>query len=278
MKLLVPLSLVFGMIFFSCATETTNDSIQETSQITDTTVIVDSIIDQIIEIEVDPKRNVIDVEKLFSKASENFELPLKIDSSFLEKYALQGEDSEYNLNGQEVKHLGFSFPTEANISNSKSWQIKTFTEIDSLKKNGGYDDYLSALDIGQTKYSAANAFGKVNVNEQSIILLWSLDFSTYEACPYGYGTFIFGTVFTNNTATNTSLLAEKSGGGDPPAWGDDYTESELNDSTIAIYRLERWGEEDYETGEEYVEKREMRELLELSPYGLNVLEKDDFDY
>lgn len=277
MKFILPIGLFLSLYLFSCGSSSIDASVENNSEQPDTTK-VDSVIEEVIEIEVDPNRNVIDVEKLFSKAKTTFELPLKIDSTFLEKHAVTGEESRYNLSSEEAKHLGFSFPNDANLSSSESWQIRKFIQIDSFKQINKYEEYLAGLDIGQTKYAIANVFGKVKVNDITEILLWSTDYATYEACPYGYGTYIFGTIFTNFTATQTTILAQKSGGGDPPAWGDDYLESEITDSTIAIYRLEKWGAEDYDTGEEYTEKREMRELLELSPYGLKVLEKDSYDY
>ncbi|MEO9533459.1 MAG: hypothetical protein ABJG68_00560 [Crocinitomicaceae bacterium] len=278
MKTLIPLSLLFTVFVFSCTNEGTVDSGQNSnSEDPDTSTVLDSIVDEIIQIPVDSNRRKIDVSALFDKATENFELPLKIDSTFLEKYAITGDDAEYNLTYQEAQHLGFSFP-DGNLSNSQKWQIQTFVNMDSLKQSNKLEDYLSSLDIGQARYATANMFGKVKVSDQTTILLWSSDYATYEACPYGEGVYIFGTVFTNQTATQTSLLGQESGGGDAPVWGDEYLESEITDSTISIYRLETWGEEDYETGEEIIEKREMHEVLGLSAYGLMVLEKDDYDY
>jgi hypothetical protein len=265
MKKLFPVFAIAPFLFSCGGTEETTNDLVENQDSTQ----IDSMIVETIEIEVDPNRIVIDVDELLAKSEETFELPLVVDSAFVSSYVTNDEE-DYNLSMDEAKYMSFDF-VENDITSMADYIVPIFIRLDSLKVNGGYDDYQSTLDIGGTRYSNGNVIGKVEISEQSIMLLWTISYATYEACPYGQGTYVYGTVFTNSVGTNTALIAELSGGGDPPAWGDTKIEAEINDSTIVHHMLDRWGEEDWESGEEIVEVREKDFTLKITPYGLKAI-------
>ena len=271
------LSLCSIVVISSCSNEVqTND--KNTNNESDSLALDTLFSDTLILLEPDPNRVEIDVAALIAKSEETFELPLMIDSSFIEKYALQEEDADYNLTSVEAKYLGFSFP-EGDLVSGGGWRLNTFIEIDSIKKAGGYEEYLNNLDLGQARYCIGHVIGKVDFNSQSTLLIWNLDYATYEACPYGYGTYIFGTIFTNGVGTNTCMLAESSGGGDPPSWGESYMQSEIVDTNITVTNLDTWGEDGDNGEDDYVETQDRTEILSISSLGFKVIKKGgDYSY
>lgn len=259
-------------LLLSC-NETNKNEVQEGRSDTTQIVVEDTInTDTLIIIKQSDLREEIDVSKLLVKSNQSFELPLLIDSTFIEKYALQGEEAEYNLTYPEAKYLGFEFP-DGDLVSGGSWRINTFINIDSMKSVGAYEDYLESLDLGQARYCIGQVIGNITINPQSQMLIWNLDYATYEACPYGYGTYVFGTIFTNGVGTNTCLLAEDSGGGDPPSWGEGYMQSEITDTTITVLNIDTWGEYGDDGEDDFVEKQERTEVLSFDSYGFTVVKK-----
>ena len=264
--------VAIAVILVACSgSEESND--QSTEILTDTTSVDTLTMADTIQIKVDPNRPQIDIAKLIDKASTAFELPLNIDSSFIAINCAMEEDADYNMTMQEAEYLRYSF-VENNSTGNSTYDVTNFIFMDSLSQAGeeAYNDYQSSLDLGMTRYSVANVIGKAEVSEVSFLLFWFTDYATYEACPYGWGTCLYATLFTKDVATNTVLIGEYSGGGDPPAWGDDLITSEITPEQILIKSRERWGEEDYDTGEEITEVRERESDIEITPYGMVTLE------
>lgn len=277
MKIKPIIPFLIGLLLLSCGGETVNSENGE-EFISDSLSIDSASVDTLIELEIDPNRPEIDVEKLLAKTNQEFELPLLIDSTFIEKYALTGEDAKYNLSSKEAKYLSFSF-TEGDLVSGGGWRINTFIEIDSIKKAGKYEGYLNQLDLGQARYCIGHVIGKVAMNTQTTLLLWNLDYATYEACPYGYGTYVYGTIITNGVGSNTCLIAEKSGGGDPPSWGDTYMQSELTDSSLTTFCLDSWGEYGYDGEDDFTETQERTELVKVNSFGFELIKRGgDYNY
>jgi hypothetical protein len=254
MKRILILSPCFLVIFLiSCSGETQNE-VTDQAEVVDT-LLQDSIILDSIIIEIDANRNVIDVENLFSKTDQTFELPLIIDSTFISKYA---SEEKSNLSFEEARHLNFSF-ADGNVTSIGRWKVETFIRMDSSSNRSDDNWYPD--------YSNGNVIGKIETSDQTSILLWCVDYASEGQCPWSAGTYVFGTIFT--------VLGEESEGGDPPVWGESFLESEIKDSTISLHRTDVFVEEDYETGEEIIEETEMNELLKWTPYGIEVLEKEE---
>lgn len=277
MKIKPIIPFLIALLLLSCGGETVNSENGE-EFISDSLSIDSASLDTLIELEIDPNRPEIDVEKLLAKTNQEFELPLLVDSVFIEDNAVTGQEANYNLTYLEARYLGFSFP-EGDLVSSGHWNIETFIKLDSLKTNGGYDDYQANIDIGQTRYSVGQVIGKLRINSQTVMLLWSLDYATYEACPWGAGTYIFGTLFTNNVGINTCLLGENSGGGDPPSWGETYMQSDLTDSTLTTFCLDSWGEYGYDGEDDYTETQERTELVKVNSFGFELIKRGgDYNY
>lgn len=260
-RILILSPCLLVILLASCSGESQNETTDEL-QVADTASLDSMVIDSII-IEIDANRNVIDVESLFSKTDQTFELPLIIDSTFISKYA---SEEKSNLSFQEARHLNFSF-ADGNVTTIGRWQVETFIRMDSSSNRS--DDHWFP------DYSNGNVIGKIETSDQTSILLWCVDYASEGQCPWSAGTYVYGTIFTNGVATMTTVLGEESAGGDPPVWGESFLESEIKDSTISLHRTDVFGEEDYETGEEILEETEMNELLKWTPYGIKVLEKEE---
>lgn len=213
----------------------------------------------------------VNVNALLEKADQEYQLPFKIDSTFISGFTGEAED-EYDLTAAEAKYLAIN-KLDNEITDMAGYNISTFIKLDSIKNSGDWDDYQSTLDLGMARYSNGNVVGTVQIDEHLQILLWSIDYATYEACPYGSGTYIFGTLFALNHALNTCLLGEMSGGGDPPAWGDTRAYAEITSEMISITSLDRSGEEDYD-GMDFVDKREFQYEISMSLDGF-VVEKTE---
>ena len=64
-----------------------------------------------------------------------------------------------------------------------------------------------------------------------------------------------------------AVLSAMSGGGDPPVWGDTFINSEITEDGISSDKTDRFGEEDYESGEEIVEETKNTYLINYSSEG-----------
>jgi hypothetical protein len=223
----------------------------------DTTAIDTANVDTLI-IEENPDRISIDAAALLAKAETVYDLPLIIDSAFISSWRSEGgEEAESEITNAEAQYLSFDF-VENDPTSMAEYDVKTFINLDSLKIKGEYEDYQASLDLGQARYSVAMVVGKTSVNQNQTMLIWATDYATYEACPYGYGTCVFGTLFTGNVAHNTVLLGEISGGADAPYWGSTLVTSEVTATAITTKKIQENGgdEVDPETGEEIIERGE----------------------
>lgn len=164
-------------------------------------------------------------DKLFKPLT----LPLRIDTNFILEV-----DTNERIPYQQVRQLGTNF-LKTEMSGSLAYDINTFCEIDSLKHVGAYEAYLEKLDIGMTKISISFKSGVIDLKNGAKLFIWGIHNSSYEACPYFAGTTIIGT-FMNAEKKNTHfVIGEISGGGDPPATGNDEVTAKLDENgTITI--------------------------------------------
>lgn len=161
----------------------------------------------------------VSIDTVFSSACfdlkdfKKLELPLKIDST----YILQVDTSD-KVHYYQIRNLKSHFPDTLFKTGLHS-MINEFCEIDSLKENGAFEEYLKKIDIGMTKSSIAFKIGYLTLPTGTNVFLWGIEYSSYEACPYFSGKILVAT-YVNESGKNSSfLIAESSGAGDPPATG-----------------------------------------------------------
>ncbi len=143
---------------------------------------------------------------------------------YLDKDSLVNLPEDYPLNLEQIEFLTTNFtPLEKN----EGYYIGKGIEIYKLKANGTYDAYLDSLDLAQVKDIVAYPYGRIELNE-ALGILWRLDFSSYEACPYYSGTELYLSVIADGKCVKSILLAEEWAGGDPPAFGEFYTQLDID--------------------------------------------------
>jgi len=182
------------------------------------------------------------IEKVFNelKTSEYI-----VDSTFFNSLNLEKYKS---LKTKEVKLLSEKYLNfEGNLND---FVINDFFFIDSLKDNNAYDGYAENIDIGMVKISQAFALHKFILLDK-LILTWGIYYSTYEACPYGAGTYIFLSVFKDGKLQKTYNIGEDSGGGDAPYWSETKMYSVLdNTGKISVKTVSQTGGDTDEKGNE----------------------------
>jgi hypothetical protein len=235
------LPILFTVFAFACGTEAEEDEVTET---------VDPIIEETIDTAsvepiVEPVAEIgDDLQAILDKSDTTYSLPYNVDTNFVHaiNYLERSDESALSyLNGQYL--------AERLLENSPTFNgeyyIKIFCELDSLKSVGAYEEYVRNLDIGMMQVADAFVEGMIQLNDQKQVLLWSINYSTYEACPFASGAAVYGTLLDNYEVINTMLLAEVSSGGDPPSWGDTNVSTEITSALeIETYWINRSGEDE----------------------------------
>jgi hypothetical protein len=123
---------------------------------------------------------------------------IRLDSLGIEK--IFADSSLMVINASEIKDLTQNLADTSLFAGLDDG----FIRLDSIKKAGGYEDYLSKLDIGMYKDIRAIYYKKYDISASKSLNLWGFDYSSYEACPYANGKVIF--VNTVENGKNVSCV------------------------------------------------------------------------
>jgi len=225
-----------SLFIFACGGTTSNEEIDHFDQAIDT--IEETAIDTL-KAEVIAIPN--EIAELLKNFRDTFELPLTVDSTFIQERndGDQLESSQFNY--QTVRDLiqnGFANgPAE-----EQKYMLNATIEIDSLKSINAYEDYLSSIDIGMLQDVVYNGHGIIIFPNNRHLLIWTMNYSSYKACPYYTGTVVFGTLLDRYQIMNTIELAEITSSGDPPAFGETAADSEVSEDKITTKYREAYGE------------------------------------
>ncbi len=137
-------------------------------------------------------------------------LPFTVDTALL--FRIEKCDS---LGGFEIKTLAANC-FKHDLIGGLEYDLKTFYQIDSIKAAGKYKQYCDSLDIGMTKISTARAINEIQLDPNTLILVWGLRTSSYEACPYSSTWSVYFTVIYKGNVAETFLLGEYISAGDAP--------------------------------------------------------------
>ncbi len=232
----------------SCGSETQadNGTIElETPEVIEDTTTVEVV--EEIPIEINEH-----LQTILDKSDTTYQLPFNVDTSFVKALDFTQKSTQSSLNFENGRYLAKRTVENAPTFNA-TYNIEIFCEIDSLKAEGAYEDYVSNLDIGMMQESDAYVEGLIEIDSSKLIVLWSITYSTYEACPFGSGTLVLGTLLNNYEVQNTMLFAEVSQGSDPPSWGETQNSTTITtDLNLSTYYLSLSGDSD----EGYVDKIE----------------------
>jgi len=175
-------------------------------------------------------------DDLIGRVNNTLDVPYVLDHKKIE--ALGQSDNE--LSQQEVVLL-----TEHLVENEDfgfiKYRIESYFEVQKIIDSIGEDAYMEDIDLGMTQNCDAYVNKKVNLTENRSLLIWSLDYSTYEACPYYAGTYVLATLCVDGKVSHTVFVGESSGGGDAPVWSSIEMSSTITQETIDVVFYEEVG-------------------------------------
>ncbi|MBK7130914.1 MAG: hypothetical protein IPM74_18185 [Crocinitomicaceae bacterium] len=231
----------------------------ETTKPVDTTAI--EVIDSVIL----DSNIIIDTDALMAKYSSGAALPFIPDSTWLADVELS--DSNL-LTANEAIYLSYGYVT-SDISYHATTCVDDFVFFDSLKQHDEYDAYIETVGLGQMVISDAYVVQKLLVNDSTELLLWLVDYATYEACPYSAGRVLYASIWRNGHITSSTIIGEDSGGGDAPYWGGTSVLPNFTSTGFTVTRKEINGEGEVdENDNEIVTTEQYDFILEISPEGV----------
>lgn len=116
---------------------------------------------------------------------------IKLDSLGIENFF--ADSTLKNISASEIKDLTQNLPDTSLFAGLDDG----FLRLDSIKKAGGYENYLSKLDIGMYKDIRAVHFNDIKLSNSASLKFWGFDYSSYEACPYSNGKVVFISKFVD---------------------------------------------------------------------------------
>ena len=164
--------------------------------------------------------------------------------------------SDNVLSQEEVELLSQYMMIKPGFSDIES-RLDSYFYYNQLIDSIGEEAYQNQIDLGMTQYFDAYLHYRVNLSKKKYLLIWSLDYGTYEACPYYEGQYILGTLCADGKISNTVFLGEDSGGGDPPYMSSVFAGSDVWDTYIEVKLFEEFTE-DSEISEEDEDHTETR--------------------
>jgi hypothetical protein len=208
---------------------------------------------------------------IYNKVDTTFFAPFSVDSIFIGM--VQNNDNNIDsstLTRGEVLFLTTSI-NDYLPNTYLSEYFNHFNKLDSLIINNKYNEYIDQLDIGMIKICNAYINGQLKLSTDLKMILWSLNYSTYEACPYTSGTKIIGTLFYNENITNTIQIGEISGGGDAPMYWDTEIYSLINKQQMTTHLIYIVGEMEEEDNGDYIEFKDTTYHINISNSGFEVI-------
>jgi len=249
-----------GLLLSSCGGESaTSENVTDTAK-TDIAALV-------------PENDEIN-QALLEKFKISTELPFVQDSVYLANLSYSDTNA---LTVDEAKYLSFGF-VDSDVSYRGLSPVDDFYFFDSLKVNDGYESFMEVIDIGMMIRSDAFIAQKVIVDDSTSILLWIVDYATYEACPYASGKVLYASVLRNNVVTSCTILGEDSSGADAPIWSETLSLLSLTKAGYWVSKRDRncAGEVDAEENDlvdessiDYILIIDAKGVWKLEPVGLD---------
>ena len=221
-----------------------------------------------IELEL-PGESSAELQELLKYFQDSMNTPLLLDSNYIQEKAGQ---EETKLSFEQLKQLtleGFA----NSIAQENEYLIKAAIRIDSLKLINEYEAYVEKIDIGMIQEASSFGNGLLELTPNRKLLIWQINYKTYEACPFAEGSIVFGTLLENTEIGGTIQLAEKSSGGDPPAWNETFVHAEINENEIEQHKYQLFGEMN-EDGENFIETTESNYRILIDSTGIVERELD----
>lgn len=181
------------------------------------------------------------LKKLISSFNTS-ELPFRADSSFLEKLDAQ---KFVLLDNDQILSL------YSNYVPSEKWNSYYVDEVIGMnlrKRNSTYESYLESLDL--TMLKDANAFAiQLFAKNDVAFMLWGIEYSSYEACPFYAGWELYLSVIKEGKVDKCIKVGGIQSAGDPPAMSSMMGLFDLNSDLKLTRKLYREFTEDMYAGE-----------------------------
>jgi hypothetical protein len=219
--------LFFGLI--SCGDTAQNHSSNATKEsvktgtddIPEPLIVIDTLIEMPAEIS--------------ERVNRTFDAPYRLDKNAIESL----ENSDNWLSEEEVELLSQHMLIKPGFGDIDS-RMKEYFQFNHIIDSIGEEAYQNQMDLGMTRNFDAYLHDRVNLSENTYLLIWSFDYSTYEACPFYAGQYVLATMCTNGKISNTVFIGEDSGGGDPPYMGSVLATSNISDAFIEITHIQEY--------------------------------------
>ncbi|MCB0478646.1 MAG: hypothetical protein KDC84_10805 [Crocinitomicaceae bacterium] len=261
MKILF-LTPIFVFFFISCSNSDSGTEKSEVQSTDSSEVVADTLADSVVIPELSE-----DLVSLLQKKTKEYDLPFELDSV---GFAKLSEAIDKRLNSKEIKLLSQNL-LDHEYTEEVNWRVEHLLKMEERKRKGGYEEYLNSLDIGMLRDIEASMGPILRIDEHSFMILWKIEYGSYEACPYYSGTLIIASLVYQNELKNSILVGEVSGGADAPVWGDTEVYSTIDSKGIRSIRKDRSceGEED-EEGNEIIEEKTTDSYIHFEETGFRV--------
>jgi len=176
------------------------------------------------------------------KDLKKLDLPFKTDSVFFKEFTPGMEMDDASL-----KLLISNFSGGEDFGDNYVFEV---LRLNHLKRMSQYEDYVNLLDLGQLKDANAYWIGRIEKGDTALIL-WNVQYSSYEACPFYAGNEIFVSLIHEGIVKKCVKIGEYSSGGDAPYWFESFILFAIDDSFL-IERKKYYASYDDDTLEESI--------------------------
>jgi hypothetical protein len=135
--------------------------------------------------------------------------PFKVDSAYLKKM----DASRFTLIDNPTALRLFS-----NFKASEKYKSYYFEELMAMnlrKQNSTYESYVAQLDLAMLKDVNAYAMARLEHKDTGVVI-WGIEYSSYEACPYYTGWEIYTSVINQGKVISCVKVGGAEDSGDPP--------------------------------------------------------------
>jgi hypothetical protein len=129
-----------------------------------------------------------------------------------------------------------------------------FLKIDLLKSKNAFQKYTDSLDLGMLANSEAKIIDTLQLSQNSQLIRWAINSSSYQACPWYVYSSVFGTVLKSGKVTKTHCIGFDQHFGDPPAGYNQTVYTSYKNGTLSFNKVEETI--DYDSEKEVVNKKE----------------------
>jgi hypothetical protein len=143
----------------------------------------------------------------------------KIDSLFFNDSTRLSKRKQIDLVDAE---LLFKIFENDELTSTNQYYFNDLVKIQKAKLKGTYEDFVKKLDIGMTLNAEAHYVGKILFPDSIALVLWELTYSSYEACPFYFGSHVLASMVMEGKVIETLQVAGHEVNADPPVDFESY--------------------------------------------------------